>query len=75
MPIKEKSKSEESEMEEEYIEPFTVATYTATSRGAEKNARKYLFGWSMDHHGIILYRALSKAKTTLLEYNLLWKNT
>jgi len=48
MPIKEKPKTEEFEMIEEYIEPFTVATYTATGRGAEEDARKYLFSWTME---------------------------
>nr|WP_294490234.1 effector binding domain-containing protein [uncultured Anaerosporobacter sp.] len=48
MPIKEKTKIEELEVIEEYIDPFTVATYTATGRGAEVEARKYLFSWAKE---------------------------
>lgn len=46
MPIREKAKLDESEIIEEYIDPFTVATYTVTGRGAEEKARKYLFSWA-----------------------------
>ena len=45
LPIKEKDNCEEIEAVEESIEPFTVATYTATGSGAEANARKVLFSW------------------------------
>lgn len=45
MPIKEKDNCEDIETVEEYIEPFTVATYTATGSGAEAKARKYIFSW------------------------------
>ncbi|WP_310603947.1 AraC family transcriptional regulator [Anaerosporobacter sp.] len=48
MPIAVKPKLEEIEMIEEEIEPFTVATYTATGRGAEEKARKYMFKWLME---------------------------
>ena len=45
MPIKERSQLEEFEATEESIDPFTVATYTVTGRGAEDIARKHLFHW------------------------------
>lgn len=48
MPIKEKAKIEELEIIKEYIDPFTVATYTATGCGAEVEARKYMFGWAKE---------------------------
>lgn len=48
MPIMAKTKIEEAEVTEEDIEPFTVATYTATGRGAEASARKYLFAWAKE---------------------------
>lgn len=50
MPIEEKSKLEESEAVEEKIEPFPVAAYTATGRGAEAKARNYLFTWAEEQN-------------------------
>lgn len=46
MPIEERKRTCEYDVLEEYIEPFTVATYIATGRGAEETARKYLFNWA-----------------------------
>lgn len=45
MPIKEQENCEEIHITEEYIEPFTAATYTASGCGAEADARKYLLDW------------------------------
>ena len=50
MPIKEKAKLEHLETVEEYIDPFTVATYTATGKGAETAAKKYLFAWAKEQN-------------------------
>ena len=50
MPIEEKGRIEESEIVEEKIEPFTVASYTATGSGAEDKARKYLFAWAKEQN-------------------------
>ncbi len=50
MPIKEKAKLEQFEPVEEYIDPFTVAAYTATGKGAETAARKFLFTWAKEQN-------------------------
>lgn len=45
MPIAEKTHGQAFDCAQECIAPFTAATYTATGRGAEVSAKKYLFSW------------------------------